>query len=151
MPTKHIERIPLPAEFIEPMGEAIGVCQYLDGTLLAIGQRLDAGFYSNWEGETSGRLAGALRKTVKNSAANDDLKKDIKDLCGRSFDIFARRDAIVHSRSYTKDNGEQGRLYRKKADQPYTFLSVQDVDDLKRDAAALAIRAGELLHALPTQ
>lgn len=145
MPTKHIHRIPVPEEFIEPIGEAVCVSQYLDTCLLNIGRRLDASFYEKNMGETSGPLTDNLKKLSLKEGNNTPLREEIKQLCCEAKKIFKRRNEIVHSRGYTTNQGDQSRLYRRKMSDKTQYYDPPQIRKFVEEAAALACEANALL------
>lgn len=146
MPTIHIHRIPVAEEFIVPIGEAVCVCQYLDDILLCIGRRLSDTFYGFNENKTSGKVTENLKKAVDGSGIDTSLKAELLQLCAEAEEIFRRRNEVVHSRGYTKSNNIQSRLYRSESRANYVYLEPERINDLTREAAAVACKAAELLH-----
>ena len=146
MPTKHVHRIPISEEFIEPIGEAVCVCQYLDDGLQCIGRRLRATFYVQIEGKTSGMLVNRLKGLVKKANIDCSFQAELLELCDEAFEVFQKRNKVVHSKGYTTDEGTQSRLYRRSARAAYEYLNPHQIREFTKEAAAVACKANSLLQ-----
>ena len=146
MSTRHVHRIPVEADFIEPIGEAVCVCQYLDDALHCIGRCLSTTFYGHNEGKSSGTLTRNLKALVEQCDIAHSLRSDLLELCEQATTIFRGRNEVVHSKGYTKSDGNQSRLYRSSRSAHYNYLSPDKIKKFTEEAAAVACRANALLH-----
>jgi len=146
MPIKRIHRIPVEEDFIKPIGEAICICQRLDFALRYIGQKLKPSFYGSTLNLSSNQLKEKLEGLLRKSNIEESLRLELQELCKKAEAIFKQRNKIVHSHSYTTPQGHQSRLYRRKEDPKYTYLSPEDIKTFTEQAANVARKANELFH-----
>lgn len=136
----------MPIEFIEPIGKAVLVSQYLDDALLSIGMRLDDTFYEDNRTRPSGALVLNLTDKAKAIVTDADLSKRLLSLCEDAGNIFKARNEIVHSRGHTESVGDQGRHYRGKTAPSPKYLSPEVINTFIEEAAGVAVKANGLLH-----
>ena len=144
--TKHVFRIPVAEDFIEPIGEAVCVSQYLDQVLFDIGGRLSAKFQSDNHRSTSGNLVKSLQTLINKVDLNAALRDELEVLLADVSAVFRARNMIVHSKGYTTDEGSQSRFYRGDPQSGINYLSPEDVKAFTKNAAKLAVIANQLLH-----
>ena len=145
MAIKHIHRIPVEEKFIEPLGEAICVCQYLDDTLRCIGRRLNTDFYSQTLKRSSGLLVKELKTTISTCDIAEAFRGELLELCEKSRLLFLERNKVVHSHGYTKPNGDQGRVHQV-AGHGNTYIELDFIIKFVENASSLACEANNYLH-----